>query len=612
MKIQDLYELSFYGNLKKRAFVKSVASQEDDSYHNTLYLIDGQQPKALTYQGKEANYLWLDEYTILFSGNRTQQKDITILYALDVRGSEAYEYARLDKEGYRLVDLYQDGLILAREEYLVEKEPEDYEVFDELPFYFNAKGITNKKRTHYFYYHEGQLEPLFDPRFEVSQLRVEKDHLLVVGALFDKKSPWTAGVYRYDGQFTELFPSDQAQIYDAFTLKDQIYVVASFGKRYGINENPQFYRLDNKNLTLVSEWNDCIGNTVGTDCRPIGGNASFVSEDSYFFVSTIVDHTVLYQFTDEQIYTRLDWPGAIDAFDVSKDVITFIASSPNGLQELYRAVGSEVVQLSSFHDVKVSPVEEVSAVSSDGQPIYGWVIKPTDFDPNKTYPAILDIHGGPKTVYGSILYHEMQVWAEEGYFVFFCNIHGSDGRGNEYMDIRGRYGTIDYEDLMAFTDAVLEAYPQIDQTRLGVTGGSYGGFMTNWIIGHTNRFKAAASQRSISNWLSFAQTSDIGPRFAADQCGADIYRDHDKLWEQSPLKYANQVQTPTLFIHSDEDYRCPLSEGIQMLNALLDQGIESRLVVFHGENHELSRSGKPSHRVRRLTEITEWMNQHLK
>ncbi|WP_300940024.1 S9 family peptidase, partial [uncultured Dubosiella sp.] len=241
----------------------------------------------------------------------------------------------------------------------------------------------------------------------------------------------------------------------------------------------------------------------------------------------------------------------------------------------------------------------------------GWVLYPKDFDKKKSYPGILDVHGGPKTVYGTVFYHEMQVWASQGYFVFFCNPHGSDGGSDEFADIRGKYGTIDYEDLMLFTDTVLKAIPEIDPKRLGVTGGSYGGFMTNWIIGHTDRFRAAASQRSISNWISFSQTSDIGPYFALDQQGASMDSDPEKLWFHSPLRYAKNVTTPTLFIHSDEDYRCPLSEGLQMLNALLECDIEARMCVFHGENHELSRSGKPVHRVRRLNEITDWMNSHL-
>ena len=136
--------------------------------------------------------------------------------------------------------------------------------------------------------------------------------------------------------------------------------------------------------------------------------------------------------------------------------------------------------------------------------------------------------------------------------------------------------------------------------------------MTNWIIGHTGRFKCAASQRSIANWTSFHNTSDIGWYFAEDQVGGSPWNGLEKIWEQSPLKYADRVTTPTLFLHSDEDYRCPLSEGLQMFYAVREHGVESRLCIFHGENHELSRSGKPENRIRRLREITEWMEHYLK
>ncbi|MBR4888238.1 MAG: S9 family peptidase, partial [Clostridia bacterium] len=156
------------------------------------------------------------------------------------------------------------------------------------------------------------------------------------------------------------------------------------------------------------------------------------------------------------------------------------------------------------------------------------------------------------------------------------------------------------------------AYPAIDPKRVCETGGSYGGFMTNWIIGHTHRFCCAASQRSIANWLSFYGVADIGYFFATDQCDGNPFDDAEKLWKQSPLRYAGNVKTPTLFIHSDEDYRCPLPEGLQMYTALADRGVPTRLCMFHGENHELSRSGKPKHRVRRLTEITDWFEKYAK
>ena len=171
---------------------------------------------------------------------------------------------------------------------------------------------------------------------------------------------------------------------------------------------------------------------------------------------------------------------------------------------------------------------------------------------------------------------------------------------------------------MEFTDQVLERYPDIDADRLAEMGGSYGGFMTNWIIGHTDRFRCCNSQRSISNWVSMFGVADIGYYFADDQTlgwpwgSTDGVPNVDAMWDQSPLKYADQVKTPTLFLHSDCDYRCPLEQGMQMFTALKIHGVPARLVVFKGENHELSRGGKPQGRVRRLVEISNWYGQWLK
>ena len=234
------------------------------------------------------------------------------------------------------------------------------------------------------------------------------------------------------------------------------------------------------------------------------------------------------------------------------------------------------------------------------------------FDENKKYPAILDIHGGPKTAYGEIYYHEMQHWASKGYFVMFCNPRGSDGKGNLFADLRHQFGGIDYQDIMAFVDLVLEKYPAIDKDRLGVTGGSYGGYMTNWIIGQTDRFKCAATQRSISNWITEVGVSDYGIDFPIEQDFGDVRNCAAELWSMSPLKFVNNAVTPTLFIHSTEDYRCPVPEALQLYTALTCNGVETRMVLFKGENHELSRGGKPAHRIRRLQEITGWMDKHLK
>lgn len=179
------------------------------------------------------------------------------------------------------------------------------------------------------------------------------------------------------------------------------------------------------------------------------------------------------------------------------------------------------------------------------------------------------------------------------------------------MDLRGRYGSLDYEDLMVFTDRVLERFPQLDPGRLAVCGGSYGGFMVNWIIGHTTRFCCAVSQRSISNWVSMFCTGDTGYRFAADQLDGTPWSEPERYFTQSPLQYADKAATPTLFIHSDQDYRCPLGEGLQMFTALRYFGVEARMCLLKGENHDLSRSGRPKNRLKRLEEIFNWLDKYF-
>ena len=194
----------------------------------------------------------------------------------------------------------------------------------------------------------------------------------------------------------------------------------------------------------------------------------------------------------------------------------------------------------------------------------------------------------------------------------FCNPRGSDGRGNEFGDINGKYGTVDYDNIMEFTDEMLKKYPEVDPKKVGVTGGSYGGFMTNWIIGHTDRFVCAATQRSIANWTAFEYTTDIGLSFAKGQMRATTDENIEKMWFHSPLKYAKNCTTPTLIIHSDNDFRCWMVEGLSMFTALKKANCETKLCLFKGENHELSRSGKPLHRIRRLKEIQDWLDAHQK
>jgi dipeptidyl aminopeptidase/acylaminoacyl peptidase len=263
-------------------------------------------------------------------------------------------------------------------------------------------------------------------------------------------------------------------------------------------------------------------------------------------------------------------------------------------------------------DIWLSTPETFWFDSSDGLQLQGWIMKPHGVVEGVKVPTILEIHGGPHMMYGYTFMHEFQLLVAQGYAVMYINPRGGLGYGQQFVNAcREDYGGGDYRDLMESVDYALSQYTFIDPSRLGVTGGSYGGFMTNWIVGHTNRFKAAVTQRSICNWLSFYGVSDIGYFFTEDQIGGNAWEDTEKLWKHSPLAYVGNVQTPLLILHGEQDLRCPIEQAEQLYVALKRRKQTTRLVRFPGANHELSRSGNPHLRVRRLEHIVGWFNEYL-
>jgi dipeptidyl aminopeptidase/acylaminoacyl peptidase len=257
-------------------------------------------------------------------------------------------------------------------------------------------------------------------------------------------------------------------------------------------------------------------------------------------------------------------------------------------------------------------VEEVWFKGPDDNDLHGWILKPPGFDPTRTYPAILEIHGGPTAQYGHLFMHEFYVLAARGYVVFFCNPRSSQGYGEEHCRVAfNHFGTVDYRDLMAWADRV-QGKPYVDADRMGVTGGSYGGLMTNWIIGHTARFRAAVTQRSVSNWVSFYGSSDANWSFQAFLGGEAPWENLENYWRQSPMEAIANATTPTLVIHSEQDMRVPLEQGEQVYVALKKKGIDAELVLFPDESHGLSRGGRTDRRVVRLKHILRWFDRYLK
>ncbi|MCW3987012.1 MAG: S9 family peptidase, partial [Candidatus Bathyarchaeota archaeon] len=249
-----------------------------------------------------------------------------------------------------------------------------------------------------------------------------------------------------------------------------------------------------------------------------------------------------------------------------------------------------------------------------GMEVDGWVIKPVDFKRGKRYPTVLQMHGGRAGSYVDAMYFEWQVLAADGYAVIYSNARGSSGYGQDYKRA-GIYNhaILEFKDTMDFVDSALKQFPFIDVNRLGVTGGSYGGYMTNWIISHTDRFHAAVTCRTQVNNVSRVGTADGGymrpDRYVGDN---DYIGNMEKHMAHSPLTFVKNVKTPTLIIHSEEDLRLTIDEAEQWFVALKLHDVPTEFVRFPDENHELSRSGKPKHREERLMHILRWFNKYLK
>lgn len=264
-------------------------------------------------------------------------------------------------------------------------------------------------------------------------------------------------------------------------------------------------------------------------------------------------------------------------------------------------------------EIEWGTIEEVWFAGPDDNQLQGWILKPPGFDPNQTYPSILEIHGGPMMQYGRSLMHEFHFLAANGYVVYFSNPRGSQGYGQAHAGaIANCWGTVDYADLMAWTD-YMEAQAYIDKERMGVTGGSYGGYMTTLIIGKTNRFKTAVAQRVVSNLLSFYGSSDMN--WATEHLittETQPWNDFEGYWRQSPIAYIGNAETPTLIIHSENDLRCDREQGEQVFAALQRKGVDAEMVLFPEESHGLSRAGRTDRRIQRLEHMLRWFDKYLK
>ncbi len=637
---ESLYEFKFPSNVsfspngEKLAYLVYSIDKEQNSYVSDIYLVSDDKTKRMTASGDAKSLIWESEEKILFTALRDKKhkemkekgEEITAFYSLPTDGGESSLAFTIPLNVTKMVKYSEDIYILTAVQdnfkSTAKKDDGDYFEFTELPFRFDGMGVVNGKRSRLYIYNSktNELKAITDPFFNVSDFSFSDDYLLYSGYEYTEVKGIKNGLYLYDiksGDIKTLIPQDEIKIGFAAILGDNtILATLTDMKEFGVNQFGDFFKisLDGKREKIASHDASVGGGSVNSDAKYGGGKTYVTTDDKLYFITTKGNYSYLLSIDNRgNISDKLTPNGSIDAVDVRGDKIASVMMCEQKLCEVY--VNNVVVsthndEFSNTHNA-IKP-EEISVSCKDGYTITGYVMKPANYQKGKKYPAILNIHGGPRTVYSDVFLHEMQVWANEGYFVLYSNPIGSDGRGNLFGDINGHYGDTDYAELMEFVDYVLAEYSDIDEENVGITGGSYGGFMTNWAIGHTNRFKAAATQRSISNFINYEGVSDIGYYFNYDMMAAEIHGDICSVWNQSPLKYAQNIKTPTLFIHSSEDHRCRYDDSIQLFSILKRNAVPAKYVLFNGESHGLSRIGKPLNRLKRLNSITAWFNDYLK
>ena len=372
-------------------------------------------------------------------------------------------------------------------------------------------------------------------------------------------------------------------------------------------------RVIDRQTDQIQTVTDSLSRRVYRGSTPVWGP----DEERLYFLVPDQGQVNIYRCQPGTEPTAIETPGTVHIDEISVDggTIAFTQSTARFPDDL-STVGTDggtpkrLTQINEAYlaDRSIQEPEEVWIETEDGTEIQGWILTPPNFSPEESYPAILEIHGGPMIMWttSGTMFHEFQLLAAAGYVVAWCNPRGSTGYGEAHTTaIADDWGGPDYRDLMAFTDALVDR-PAVDSSNLFVTGGSFGGFMTSWIVGHTDRFSGAVTQRGV-----YDQIAQFG--------GTDTYHANEKqmgvpwekpmeYWKASPVAYADQVSTPTLIMHSERDFRVPIHNADMLFRFYRKNGVETRYIRYPRDGHELSRSGEPGHAVDRLQRIVRWFN----
>jgi dipeptidyl aminopeptidase/acylaminoacyl peptidase len=659
---EDLYRFQPTGGARispdGRSIVYSVqrVDQKTEKKYTNLWIVatDGQSPaRQFTYGDQsDSSPRWSpDGQTIAFLSNRGDKEKPPQVYLIPAFGGEARPLTSI-KGSINSLAWSPDGKQL-----LCSIRKTDAEVLEREKDEDRKKlGVVSRHYNRLFYKLDG-FGYLPKERLHIWMVNAETGEgtQLTDHAIFDEQNPALSP----DGN-SIAFISNRTDDPDAYPDRDDLFVMPASGGEMrkietplGGKSSPSFSPdgkwiayfgvegegVDYKNTgvwVIPADGSGAACNLIGQyDIHASGWTINDLGEGEgvppiwsadghkIYFEQSLHGSALLMTVSvpDGQIETVIGEGGVVSTytFDGKQEKMGYLYGQlDDPVQVRVREMGSgEFRTLASpnrklLDEIDLGQVEEVWFKGPDGNDLQGWILKPPGFDPSKKYPSIMEIHGGPLTQYGKFFMHEFYFLAANGYVVYFTNPRGGRGYGETHAGaIWGDWGNRDYADLMAWADYA-EKLPYIDKTRMGVTGGSYGGYMTVWIIGHTDRFKAAVTQRCVSNFVSMWGSSDFNWTFQRELNNKAPFEDLQYFWDHSPIAYIGNAKTPTLVIHNENDHRCPIEQGEQVFVALKRLGVPTEFVRFPDEFHGLSRGGRTDRRIARLKHILRWFDTYNK
>jgi dipeptidyl aminopeptidase/acylaminoacyl peptidase len=641
MRPEDVFELRWAGDPriapdgKTVAFVAWGIDRDENEYSGSIWLVplDGSESaRQFTSSGKQdAAPRWSpDGNRVAFVSNRdgkTKQ-----LYVIPASGGEARRLTELAEDVTEAV-WSPDGTRLAFTSRVRDPEYDEEDDkrrrprrFTRLQFKLDSEGWTGDRRRHVFTVPADGSEPptqLTHGDFEDAQPQWSPDGRRIAFSSA-RQDDWDVEMRR-DIFLVDVEGGEPVSV----TRGDAWYESPSWSPdgssiacRYGMGDFD--FPRHGQIAVLDAETGEprLLTTSLDRNCAPYPEVREPVWDgDSLLFVLEDSGNRPLYRVPADGSAPPepvIDGDQSIVAFDCVGARIVHAVSVPTAPAEIYAGetrLTEVAAPFTSGRELRAP--ERFTAVSEDGSEVEAWVMRPFGFDPSRRYPVLLNIHGGPFSQYGNTFFDEFQVYAAAGYVVLYSNPRGSSGYSEEWgRAIRGPvedgpgWGTVDYEDLTAVVDEALERFDFCDPERLGVLGGSYGGYMTSWIVSHTDRFRAACSERAVNNFVLEGGSSDIS-HATKGFVGAHWFEAPEVYLKLSPSSYATDITTPLLILHSEDDLRCPVGNAEDLFTILRILRREVELVRFPAESHELTRSGSPVHRQMRFELILEFFERHL-